>query len=93
MNDVAELCELVGEVLQASAGSLSEEIGPDTELLVSGLLDSLTIMTIVREVESRSGISLPDTAVVASNFRTPRRLWDAITQVRDGQGARAGARP
>jgi len=51
MEDVNELCGLVQEIVSESHGALDEKVEPDTPLLVSGLLDSLTIMRIVAAVE------------------------------------------
>ncbi|NEE20773.1 acyl carrier protein [Streptomyces sp. SID7499] len=59
---------------------------PDTPLLVSGLLDSLTIMRIVARVEAATGISFPETSLVAANFRTPNSLWAAIGTARAAAG-------
>ncbi|MFH0245587.1 acyl carrier protein [Streptomyces sp. HK10] len=82
MENVDELCKLIQETVGETQGAAGEEIRPDTPLLVSGLLDSLTIMKIVTQVEERTGAPFPETSVVAANFRTPAALWDAVEAAR-----------
>ncbi|GAA1464331.1 acyl carrier protein [Nocardiopsis exhalans] len=88
MDDVQALCAEIRDAVSESHAVADGEIGPDTPLLVSGLLDSLTIMRIVSRVEKRLGIAFPEEAVVAANFRTPAALWKAVGEVR---GAGAGS--
>lgn len=83
MNTVEDLCVLIEENLNEH--HRPAEIAAETPLLVSGLLDSLTIMRIVTQVEQRTGVTLPDTAMVAANFRTPASLWGALANVRQNQ--------
>lgn len=83
MNTVEDLCVLIAENLNDH--HRPAEITADTPLLTSGLLDSLTIMRIVAEVEHRTGVAFTDTAMVAANFRTPTSLWGAICDMRQKQ--------
>lgn len=90
MDDIEELCALIQQVVSESRDAAGEKVEPQTPLLVSGLLDSLAIMQIVTQVEARTGIAFPETAVVASNFRTPTALWEALGALRgsmDAEGA------
>lgn len=87
MNTVDDLCRLIEESL---TGPGTEPVEAETPLLVSGLIDSLTIMRIVSKVERRAGIAFPETAVVAANFRTPATLWAAIGEF--GTGRSTGER-
>ncbi|MEV7870648.1 acyl carrier protein [Streptomyces sp. NPDC088124] len=86
MEDVDELCALLQGIISESHGALDEKVEHDTPLLVSGLLDSLTIMRIVARVEATTGVSFPETALVAANFRTPTALWTAIERYRAAAG-------
>jgi len=86
MKTVDDLCLLIEQNLNDADRLASEKIAADTPLLVSGLLDSLTIMRIVAQVEQRTGISFPQNSVVAANFRTPLSLWNAIADIRAGAG-------
>lgn len=74
---VEDVCSLVTRVVRAASGE-TPEIVPDTPLLLSGLLDSLTIMRIVSEIEADTGVALPESAIVARTFRTPSTIHDAV---------------
>lgn len=71
------LCRIVAGAIKTDG----TPIDADTELLLTGLLDSLTVVKIVSELETAIGVELPQTMVVARNFRTPRALHDALTTV------------
>ncbi|CAM5250343.1 hypothetical protein GCM10010329_07970 [Streptomyces spiroverticillatus] len=78
MNSVEELCTLIGSRITWGRGEDASSLDADTPLLERGLLDSLAIMEIVTALDKEAGIALPDTEIVAANFRTPRALWSAI---------------
>ncbi|MGW7572739.1 acyl carrier protein [Streptomyces sp. NPDC054765] len=78
MNSVEELCALIGSRITWGRGEDAGSLNADTPLLEMGLLDSLAIMEIVAALDKEAGIALPDTEIVASNFRTPKALWVAI---------------
>lgn len=81
MNDVEALCALIEDCVADPGG---EPVRPDTPLLTSGMLDSLTILRIVARVEQEEGVSFPEAAVVAASFRTPATLWTVVEQLRAG---------
>ncbi|WP_020494731.1 acyl carrier protein [Sciscionella marina] len=78
MTDLERLRALVERVIRESASGPVEPIEPDTPLLISGLLDSLTIMKIVGEIEREHGVRLGDAEIVAANFRDVRALCRAV---------------
>jgi len=78
MIEVSELCALVEGCIVWADGEVPTRIDPDTPLLASGLLDSLTIMRIVKRLEESAGVVLPATLLSARNFRTPQHLHAAI---------------
>jgi acyl carrier protein len=78
---VEDVCSLVTRVVRDASGD-APEIAPDTPLLLSGLLDSLTIMRIVSEIEADAGVALPESAIVARTFRTPSSIHDAVVVAR-----------
>lgn len=49
-------------------------IGGDQDLLLSGLLDSLSAMRLVGFVESRAGIEIPPEDVVVEHFGSLNRI-------------------
>ncbi|WP_407552373.1 acyl carrier protein [Streptomyces sp. Pv4-95] len=78
MNTVEDLCTLIGRRITWARGEDPQSLTPDTPLLERGLIDSLAIMEIVAALDKEAGVTLPDTEIVAANFRTPKALWAAI---------------
>ncbi|MFF5125712.1 acyl carrier protein [Streptomyces syringium] len=89
MNSVDDLCVLISSKITWGRGETPARLAPDTPLLEQGLLDSLAIMEIVAALDKEAGIALPDTEIVAANFRTPQALWSAVEDHRATGGARA----
>ncbi|HSM06329.1 MAG TPA: acyl carrier protein [Longimicrobiales bacterium] len=54
------------------------EIGPDDDLLLSNVLDSLRVMLLVTHLEERSGIDIPPEDVTLENFQSLRRIHDYV---------------
>jgi acyl carrier protein len=52
----------------------SEEITPETDLLLTGLVDSLGVVQIVAWMEDRLGIEIEPVDVVLENFQTVDRM-------------------
>lgn len=86
MNSVEELCTLIGSRITWGRGEDAGSLNADTPLLEMGLVDSLAIMEIVTALDKEAGIALPDTEIIAANFRTPKALWAAIENLsREGR--------
>ena len=49
--------------------------------------DSLAIMEIVAALGKQAGIELPETEIVAANFRTPQALWAVVRNAPSGAQA------
>ncbi|MCF8586914.1 acyl carrier protein [Gordonia sp. HY285] len=77
---IDDVCEVVSEAIVRRHGK-AEPIDADTQMLITGMLDSLTLVNIVAELEKRLGRKLPEDMVVARNFRTPTTLHTAVTAV------------
>lgn len=77
---VDDVCAVVSEAIVRRHGS-AEPIDADTQMLITGMLDSLTLVNIVADLEKRLGRKLPEDMVVARNFRTPTTLHSALTAV------------
>ncbi|MBF9030984.1 hypothetical protein HKCCE3408_11315 [Rhodobacterales bacterium HKCCE3408] len=58
-------------------------IAPDEDLLLSGLLDSLAVMSLVTEVERVTGRPVPPTDVLIDNFMS----LEAIAAYVNGRSA------
>ena len=48
-----------------------EELGADTELFTSGLLDSVLMQELIMYFEEKTGTQVPAEAVTLENFDTP----------------------
>ncbi|AHH95549.1 hypothetical protein GCM10010174_60660 [Kutzneria viridogrisea] len=84
MTSVEDLCTLISGQITWGRGQSPQQLTPDTMLLEMGLLDSLAIMQIVTALNSQAGIVLPDTEIVAANFRSPAALWKLIESLPAG---------
>lgn len=51
-----------------------ETVSPDDDLLVTDILDSLTIVELVAFLEARFGIRVQDDDLVPENFRTVNEI-------------------
>lgn len=76
-----DLCALVRNCVSWEDDYPSVTITAETELLVMGLLDSLTIRRIVAELAA-VGVKLPESRIVAATFRSPAALWHVINGLR-----------
>lgn len=87
MNSVEDLCTLISSRISWGRGEDPSSLEADTPLLERGLVDSLAIMEIVAALDKEAGITLPDTEIVAANFRSPKALWAAIENLAgEGRG-------
>jgi acyl carrier protein len=60
----------------------SEEITTETDLLLTGLVDSLGVVQIVAWMEDRLGIEIEPVDVVLENFQTVDRMLAFVTRSR-----------
>lgn len=63
----------------------AKDIGPDDDLIATGVLDSLGLMQLVLFIERKLSIHVPDEDVVIDNFRTVRILEAYINRQREAQ--------
>jgi len=66
--------ELLGMINAEVSFDPSEEITPETDLLLTGLVDSLGVVQIVAWMEDRLGIEIEPVDVVLENFQTVERM-------------------
>lgn len=59
-----------------------QTVAPDTPLLASGMLDSMALTHVVAFIERSFGVSVPDDALVAANFRTPALVAKLVSGLR-----------
>lgn len=56
--------------------NIEEEIGPETELFSTGLLDSIAMMNLIAFIEERARIEVRPADVTLDNFDTVQRITD-----------------
>ena len=61
----------------------SETITPETDLLLTGLVDSLGVVQIVAWMEDRLGIEIEPVDVVLENFQTVDRMLAFVKRSRE----------
>ena len=66
-----------------------ENLQPDvdfenTEDLVDGrYLDSLTILSLVAEIEEEFDVEIPTVEIIPSNFNSAKKIWELIERLSD----------
>lgn len=64
-----------------------EDIDPNndyhtaTRLIDDGLLDSLSILTLVSELEDAFGIEITPTDMIPANFNSAQALWEMVERL------------
>ena len=66
-----------------------EAPSPDTDLMESGLLDSLTLVELMSSLEEQFGINISFDEVEIDNFRSARRIAEFVNQRSRPQAAAA----
>ncbi|MGB2710981.1 MAG: acyl carrier protein [Conexibacter sp.] len=73
---LAYLDEILASIRQLNRDGV--DIEPDTELLESGLLDSLGIVALIAQMERQFAVSLLDGDFTVENFASPRVISDLV---------------
>ena len=66
-----------------------EELRPDvdyenTEDLVDGrYLDSLTILSLIAEIEDEFDVEVPAVEIIPSNFNSVKKIWSLIEKLKE----------
>ena len=56
----------------------------NTENLVDGrYLDSLTILSLIAEIEEEFDVEIPTVEIIPSNFNSAKKIWALIEKLRD----------
>lgn len=76
-----------GRVPEAILGIFSEKLSitvasPTVDLLETGLVDSVTLVELLLELEQRFGVTLPLEALEIEDFRTITRIANLVTRTR-----------
>ena len=79
---------VVTEWVRASAQARfpGAEVNADTNIIESGLLDSVEILYLVGFLEERFGIALPIEEFIPENFATAEAVAKLVDRLSSGQG-------
>lgn len=75
-----EAREQLLEILTESCGRPKPPIRPETDLLDSGLLDSLALIELLEGIEDRFGIILEPTRIPRERWRSPSSILRLIEE-------------
>lgn len=78
--DVVDPTEKVISIIRETL-SIDETIEADTELLESGLLDSLSVIRLIGKVETEFGIRFPMIDLTVENLATPGAMVTLIQRL------------
>ena len=68
---------------------IQEDIQPDvdfetrTDLIVAHLLSSLSILSLIAELEDEFDITVPAVEIVPKNFNSMKAMWDMIQRLQE----------
>ncbi len=68
------------ELLDGQGDGLDEH----ASLLDRGILDSMSLMTLITFIEERTGVRIPNDAVTAANFDTATDIERLVERLREG---------
>ena len=72
--------ERIGELVRDTLGVVAP--GPDVDLIETGLIDSLALVTLIAELESSFDIQFPLDSFDVEDFRTLERMATVVEATR-----------
>jgi 2-hydroxymuconate-semialdehyde hydrolase len=72
--------ELVAYIKKEFVEDPDEEINETTPLISSGLIDSLSIISLVAFIDKKFGVKIPDEKGTVENFETITKIIDTINE-------------
>lgn len=77
-----ELSDLLAKMASDLVADSTVQIAADTELLMSGIVDSLGVINLVTWIEDQAGIEIDPGDVVIENFETPNAIVAFVESIR-----------
>ncbi|KPJ62347.1 hypothetical protein AMJ44_15730 [candidate division WOR-1 bacterium DG_54_3] len=74
--------ELIAYIKKEFVEDPDEEIDDATPLISSGLIDSLSIVSLVAFIDKKFGVKIPDEKGVVENFETVNKIIETINECR-----------
>ncbi len=72
--------ELIAYIKKEFVEDADEEINQTTPLISSGLIDSLSIVSLVTFIDKKFGVKIPDEKGTVDNFETVNKIIETIDQ-------------
>ncbi len=72
--------ELIAYIKKEFVEDADEEINQTTPLISSGLIDSLSIVSLVAFIDKKFGVKIPDEKGTVDNFETVNKIIETIDQ-------------
>jgi len=72
--------ELIEYIKKEFVEDPDEEIDETTPLISSGLIDSLSIVSLVAFIDKKLGVKIPDEKGVVENFETVNKIIETINE-------------
>ena len=65
--------------------NLKPEVDYNTceDLVDSRVLDSLTILSLIAEIEDEFDVEIPTVEIVPANFNSVKKIWELITKLQE----------
>ena len=77
-----ELSDLLHKMGTDVVADPTVQVEADTELLMSGIVDSLGVINLVTWIEDQAGVDIDPGDVVIENFETPNAIMAFVDSVR-----------
>jgi 2-hydroxymuconate-semialdehyde hydrolase len=72
--------ELIAYIKKEFVEDQDEEIDETTPLISSGLIDSLSIVSLVAFIDKKFGVKIPDEKGTVDNFETINKIVETINE-------------
>ncbi len=73
-----EIEKLIISIIRDTTGNDDIVIDPDTDLIEAGLVDSVLMMEIITDIESRYGIEIDGDDITPDNFMTVASISNLV---------------
>ncbi len=72
--------ELIEYIMKEFVEDPDEEIEETTPLISSGLIDSLSVVSLVAFIDKKFGVKIPDEKGTVDNFETVNKIIEVINE-------------
>jgi 2-hydroxymuconate-semialdehyde hydrolase len=72
--------ELIEYIMKEFVEDPDEELDENTPLISSGLIDSLSVVSLVAFIDKKYGVKIPDEKGTVDNFETVSKIIETINE-------------